>query len=190
MTEELSLYDNLGYLKKAPPQAICAEMAILRILFFDNQAIRKAQKMLLPEEFYRNPNQKIYQAILSLNKEGKPIDLITLEDELRKMEEIEKVGGLNNLDKIFLRFSKDTPPNEIIEWISSKGLPDIKKDGYSPRHLETYVKIVREKALLRQLIEKAHAIKEWAFENRKDQRPLKKSVWELIKLAPKVFLWF
>ncbi len=80
-------------LDRLPPHSIEAEEAILGSLLIDPDAIFEVASFLHPEAFYRNKNRRIYEAIISLNENSTPIDLLTLNDELRRREQLEEVGG-------------------------------------------------------------------------------------------------
>lgn len=78
---------------KLPPQAIDLEEAVLGAILLEKDALLDIIDVLIPESFYRESNQKIYQAILDLNNESAPIDILTVCQKLRKKGEIAVVGG-------------------------------------------------------------------------------------------------
>lgn len=82
-------YSGLG---KLPPQAVDLEEAILGSLMLEkvNQEIFS---LIRPEYFYKDNHQKIYQAIVQLRVEKKPIDILTVTAKLRKAGELEMIGG-------------------------------------------------------------------------------------------------
>jgi len=83
-------YDNSG---KIPPQNIEVEEAVLGAIMLDKEAIEAVYNLLRPESFYKDCNQKIYSAIISLYSENKPIDILTVTDQLRKDNLLDDVGG-------------------------------------------------------------------------------------------------
>ncbi len=113
---------------KIPPQNIEAEIAVLGSILLDKNLIDIAGEKLKPEHFYSKEHQLIFRAILDLYNDDKPVDLISLTDKLKKKGELEKIGGASFLSTI----------------ISS--IP-------TPANIEHYAAIVREKAILRELID-------------------------------------
>jgi len=122
-------------LEKKPPQNIRAEAAVLRILFHNNELIEETKKMLPAEEFYKHDHNIIYKTMLRLFDENMPVDLITLADRLEQEDNLEFIGDLDHLKKLFLERS-----------------PEMETDGYSPANLGSHIEIIHEKFLLRRLI--------------------------------------
>ena len=120
-------------LGKIPPNDIEAEQAVIGSMLTDKEAVSSAIETLKPEDFYREDNRIIYEAILSLYGRSEPIDIITLKSELSSMGKFEAVGGL--------------------EYIAE--LPD---KVPTTANVEQYIKIVEEKSVLRNLIKTANEI--------------------------------
>ena len=99
----------------------------------DKDAISSAVEVLKPEDFYREDNKIIYEAILNLYNRAEPVDIITLKTELQTMKQLEAVGGL--------------------EYIAE--LPD---KVPTTANVEQYIKIVEEKSSLRALIKTANEL--------------------------------
>lgn len=118
---------------KIPPQNLEAEMAVLGSMMLDREAIGQAIELLNGSCFYRDANKKIYSAITKLYDENKAVDLITLTEELKKTNSIDEVGG----------------PAYITSVVSS--VP-------TSANIIHYAKIVKEKMLLRNLINAATTI--------------------------------
>jgi replicative DNA helicase len=78
---------------RLPPHSLEAEEAVLGSLLIDPDAVFDVATFLRPEAFYSAQNQTIYDAILTLTDRREPLDLITLTEELRRREQLEKVGG-------------------------------------------------------------------------------------------------
>ena len=97
----------------------------------DKDAISSALEVLKPEDFYREDNKLIFEAILNLYNRAQPVDIITLKTELQSMKQLESVGGL--------------------EYIAQ--LPDRVP---TTANVEQYIKIVEEKSALRALIKTAN----------------------------------
>jgi replicative DNA helicase len=112
---------------KIPPQSLETEMAVLGAMLLDREAVDSAVEILAADDFYKEAHSKIFQAIINLYDRNEPADLVTLTEELKKREWLEDVGGA-----VYLTSLMDSVP--------------------SSANLEFYAKIVKEKALLRQLI--------------------------------------
>ncbi|MHB1023009.1 MAG: replicative DNA helicase [Acidobacteriaceae bacterium] len=109
------------------PESVHAERTILGAMLLEAQAIIDATVILKTEDFSLDSHRRIYAAMLALQDVGHAVDLITVGEELRKRKELEAVGGPAYLASL------------------TEGLP---------RHLavENYVRIVKDKSLLRQLM--------------------------------------
>ena len=70
--------------KRLPPQNLEAEMSILGGILLDNDALWKVSELLAPEDFYRETHRKIMLAMLELEKDHEPCDLVTLSAALQK----------------------------------------------------------------------------------------------------------
>ena len=77
---------------KIPPQAVELEEAVLGALLLEKDAAITVLDILKPESFYKDAHQKIYQSIIDLSMADKPIDLLTLADELKKKENPRRGG--------------------------------------------------------------------------------------------------
>ena len=114
-------------LGKIPPNDVESEQAVIGSMLTDKEAVSAAIEVLKPEDFYREDNRTIFEAILNLYGRSEPIDIITLKSELSSMGKFEAVGGL--------------------EYIAE--LPD---KVPTTANVEQYIKIVEEKSVLRNLI--------------------------------------
>jgi len=128
---------------KIPPQSLEAEKALLGCLMLDKDAITKVVDFLRPEDFYKTSHSKIYQAMLNLFEKKEPIDLLTLSQKLEEKKELEEIGGASFLSEIL------------------SSVP-------TPAHLLHYAKIVKEKKILRDLIQASDEISNLAFNQEKD----------------------
>ncbi len=124
---------------KVPPQNIEAESAVLASMLLDREAIARTIEILDGESFYKEANRKIYDAIVKLYDLNEAIDLVTIIEELKKRDLLEHVGG----------------PAYITELAG--GVP-------TAANVEYYAKIVKEKHLLRSLINTATQIVTESFE--------------------------
>ena len=126
-------------LGKIPPHDLEAEQAVLGSMLTDKDAVISAIEKLKVDSFYRDDNKIIYESILNLYNRAEPIDIITVKDELSSLGKFEQVGGL--------------------EYIAS--LPD---KVPTTANVEKYIKIVEEKAVLRNLIKTANEIIELGYD--------------------------
>ncbi len=80
-------------LERVPPHNLEAEESLLGAMLLSPDAIAEAQEIIQPDDFYREANQKIYEAIIELYVGGEPVDAITLSDALKKKGWLEDIGG-------------------------------------------------------------------------------------------------
>src|SRR5437868_680208 len=78
---------------KVPPQAVDLEEAVLGALMLEGEALNKIIDLLYVKCFYVDAHQKIYEAIVSLFNKTKPVDILTVTQELRGQGTLELVGG-------------------------------------------------------------------------------------------------
>ncbi len=113
--------------EKVQPQSIEAETSVLGAMLMDKEAICKAVETLSEDAFYKTAHRKIYSAIIDLFDKNEPVDLVTLTDKLKKKGELTNIGGA-----IYLTTILNSVPTAA--------------------NVEYYIKIVKEKAMLRELI--------------------------------------
>src|ERR1700727_2176429 len=109
------------------PTAVHAEMTILGGMLVEPVAIIDATMLLKTDDFALDSHRKIYDAMLHLVEVGHAVDIVTVTDYLSKKKELDSVGGLPYLASL------------------SEGLP-------RKLSIESYVRIVRDKSLMRQLL--------------------------------------
>ncbi len=78
---------------RIPPQTPEMEEAVLGAAMLEIEAARMVVDILRPEVFYSTAHQKIFAAIDELNKRDQPIDLLTVTQELKRVNDLEEVGG-------------------------------------------------------------------------------------------------
>src|SRR5215211_7421578 len=78
---------------RVPPQSLENEQGVLGSMMIARSAIEKAREILQPGDFYRDAHRLIFDAICNLNDRSEPADLLTLTDELRRLNQLEAVGG-------------------------------------------------------------------------------------------------
>ena len=125
------------------PQATDIEKAVLGALMIDKDAFTVISETIRPETFYEPRNQKIYKAIQTLNMEEKPVDIMTVTEELKHEGTLEDVGG----------------PGYIVEL---SGLVA------SSASIVYHAHILQQKFLARQLIQFASMIETDAFDETVD----------------------
>ena len=115
--------NNYGHLQ---PQALEMERVVLGALMIDKDAFSVVSEILRPEIFYEPRNQEIYRAIQTLSMAEKPVDILTVVEQLKKEGQLENVGG----------------PTYIVE-LSSRVV--------SSAHVEYHARVLAQKFLARQL---------------------------------------
>lgn len=121
------------------PQAIDVEKVVLGALMIDKDAFSVVSEMIRPETFYDPRHQKIFQAIQTLNMNEKPVDIMTVSNELAKEGTLDEAGG----------------PSYVV---------DLSAHVASSAHIEYHSKILQQKYLARQLISFASQIETKAFD--------------------------
>ncbi|MCX8038447.1 MAG: replicative DNA helicase [Candidatus Sumerlaeia bacterium] len=82
------------------PHNLDAERAVLGSILIDASTIPIVSDLLRAEDFYSTAHQRIFEAVLRLSHAGKPVDLMTLADEIRRADQMEAVGGLAYLSTL------------------------------------------------------------------------------------------
>ncbi len=130
-------------LGKVPPHDIEAEQAILGCMLTDRDSVIAAIEVLKEDAFYREDNKAIYAAILGLYSKNEPIDIITVKAELIETGSFERVGGLEYLASL---------PERVP----------------TTANVDKYIKIVDEKAMLRNLISSANELVALGYDETED----------------------
>lgn len=97
---------------RVPPHDLEAEASVLGSILLDPTAISRVLEVIQPEDFYRENNGQIYRAAIGLFREGEPIDLVTLGDQLQKQGVLERVGGRAHLATLL----EQTPTAANVEY--------------------------------------------------------------------------
>ena len=118
---------------KIPPHNLEAERAVLGAILLENESLPKAIELLAATDFYKEGHRKIFAATIGLFERSEPVDLLTLTEELRRRGVLEEIGG-------------------------PAVLAALVEEAATAAHLLSYAGIVREKALLRELIHTATEI--------------------------------
>jgi len=122
-----------AFTDRTPPYSAEAEMAVLGGMLIDQDAVVKAVEVVDDTMFHREAHRRLFRSLLRIWQRGDVIDEITVSDDLRKAGDFEAVGGVT-----FLASLLDAVPTAA--------------------NIEYHCKIVREKAILRRLIEAATSI--------------------------------
>jgi len=130
-------------LRKVPPQSLDAEESVLGGVLFDTHALDRVVEILSVEDFYRESHRKIFRAMLALSEKSEPIDLITLSDTLKSRGELQDIGGATYLA-------------ELVDKVPSAA------------NIGHYARIVREKAVLRSLINVCNEIGSRCYSGQED----------------------
>lgn len=121
------------------PQNLEAEMSVLGVAFLDDKLISKIVEEVNEDMFYDDRNKKLFQAIKSLHEQSIAIDVTTVSDELDKTKNFSAVGGIEYL-------------TEVIDSVATAA------------NLDYYINIIKEKAIVRNLINTATGIVTEAYE--------------------------
>ena len=118
---------------RKPPYSLEAEIYVLGGMLIDPGAVVRAAEQVRDSMFFREGHRRIFRAVSRLFERGDAVDVITLSEELKKTDELESVGGIDYLVELL-----DAVPTAA--------------------NVEYHAKIVREKAVLRRLIEASSQI--------------------------------
>ncbi len=124
--------------ERLTPQSLESEQSTLGALLMDRDAVARAVEIISADDFYRELHKKIFKVILKLFDKGEPIDIVTVAEELRRVGQLEDVGGSEYL-------------SALIEACPSSA------------NVEAYGKVVQEKSILRQLLKASDEISGMAY---------------------------
>lgn len=130
-------------LEKVPPQSLEAEIAVLGSMLIEEEAIGQAIEIVNSSSFYKDAHRKIFQAIIDLFNANKAVDLITLTEELKRNASLDEVGGAVYLTEL------------------TAAVP-------TAANVQHYAKIVKEKAILRSLINTATQLITQGYDGEQD----------------------
>ncbi|MGM0441045.1 MAG: replicative DNA helicase [Elusimicrobiota bacterium] len=132
---------------KVPPQNIEAERSVLGSILIDEDAVLTCIDILRPENFYRTAHRLIFKSVMRLFDRNEPVDIVTVSEDLAKNNELEKIGDSDYLTVLV---------NNVA----------------SPANVGYYAKIVRDKALLRELIRVSSRLSEESFQDSENAQNL------------------
>lgn len=132
---------------RIPPQNLDAEMSILGAILIDDEVLANVSDKLRPQDFYDKRHEKVYDAMFRLYERHRPVDLLTLSDELSKKDELEGVGGSAYL-------------TELTNYVPTAA------------HAQAYADMITQKAVRRRLIKASSEIAELGFDEEKNIQEL------------------
>jgi replicative DNA helicase len=130
-------------LQKLPPQSVPMEQSVLGAILLENDALVRVLEVLDERDFYQEAHRWIFQAMTELFEENIPIDLLTVTERLRKRDRLEGIGGASYLA-------------ELVDLVPTAA------------HVWHHARVVREKAILRTLIQTATVIVTDSYEDSED----------------------
>lgn len=144
---------------KVPPQNIDAEMSLLGAVLIDEETLADISEHVTAQDFYDKRHGIIFGGMMRLYEKHKPVDLLTLTDELKRKKELEAVGGSAYL-------------TELTNYVPTAA------------HAEAYAELVAQKAVRRRLIKASSDISELGFdEDTSTQELLEKAEAELFSVS-------
>ena len=138
---------TIEFAGKVPPQSLEAERAVLGAILLEPGLLPRAVELLVPEEFYKEAHRKIFEAMIRLFERGESPDTILVAETLRREGVFEEIGG-------------------------HTVLATLQEEGTVATQFQAYAGVVREKALLRDMIRVAREIVEEGYEETDDVQAL------------------
>ena len=126
---------------RIPPNHLEAERAVLGSMLRSAEAVMLAQESLQSDDFYDAANAELFSAMLAIAANGRPVDLVTLDEELRRRGRLDALGGIDALVEL------------------SRSVP-------SAANVNAYIHIVDSRSTLRKLIRACDAISEECYAQR------------------------
>jgi replicative DNA helicase len=144
---------------KIPPQNLDAEKSLLGAVLIDEETLADISEHVTTKDFYEKRHAIIYSGMMSLYEKHKPVDLLTLTDELKRKKDLDKVGGSTYL-------------TELTNYVPTSA------------HAEAYAELVAQKAVRRRLIKASGEISELGYnEETTTQELLEKAEAELFSVS-------
>jgi replicative DNA helicase len=144
---------------KVPPQNLDAEKSLIGAVLIDEEVLADVSEQVTPDDFYEKRHSLIFGGMMRLYEKHKPVDLLTLTDELKKKDELEIVGGSAYL-------------SELTNYVPTAA------------HAEAYAELVATAAVRRRLIKASAEISEMGFdEDTSTQELLEKAEAELFSVS-------
>lgn len=132
---------------KTPPHDLDAEKSVLGAVLIDSGAINLIAEFLKAEHFYSREHQLVYGAMITLFEKQQPIDVVTIQDELKKTDSLKQIGGKNYL-------------SDLINAVPTSA------------YIEQYGRIVKNHFVKRRLIQMSSRLVEKSFDTKGDVKKL------------------
>lgn len=132
---------------RIPPQNIDAEKSLLGAVLIDEEVLPDVAEVIKSNDFYEKPHQAIFGAMVRLYERHKPVDMLTLTDELKRKDELDIAGGSAYL-------------SELTNYVPTAA------------HAEAYADIVVQKAVRRRLIHASSEITELSYDEEHETQEL------------------
>lgn len=132
---------------KIPPQNLDAEMSLLGAVLIDEEVLADVSDKLRADDFYDKRHKMIYEAMMRLYERHRPVDLLTLSDELTKKDELDLVGGSSYL-------------TELTNYVPTAA------------NATTYAEMIVQKAIRRRLIKASSDIAEMGYDEEQEVQTL------------------
>ena len=154
------MFDESYASLKVPPHSVESEQSVIGGLLIENAALDRVADILSANDFYRHDHRLIYQHINQLINSSKPADIITVAESLESSAELSDIGGIAYLGAL----AQNTP---------------------STANIRRYAEIVRDRAVVRQLIEVSSGITDSAFnpQGRDAKNLLDEAELKILKIA-------
>ena len=144
---------------KVPPQNLDAEMSLLGAVLIDEEVLADISEHVTPHDFYDKRHSVVFAAMMRLFERHKPVDLLTLTEELKRKDQLDMIGGSAYL-------------TELTNYVPTAA------------HAASYAEIVAQKAVRRRLIKASAEITELGYdEETTTQELLEKAEAELFSVS-------
>ncbi len=152
--------ESLRQSPRLPPQSTEAEQSLLGGLLLESRHFDEVSNQIEHDDFYNQNHTRIYQTIQKLLEQSQPVDVVTVSEELERNDELERIGGLAYLGSL----ANNTP---------------------STANIVTYSKIIRERSILRKLINASSDIADSAYnlEGRKPREVLDRAEQAIFNIS-------
>ncbi len=126
-------------LVKVPPQNLDAEKSLLGAILINEDALADVSEIITAKDFYEKRHELIFKAVMRLYERHRPVDLLTLTDELKRKKELAEIGGSTYL-------------TELTNYVPTSA------------HAKAYAELISQKAVRRRLIKASHKISEMGYD--------------------------
>ncbi len=150
--------------ERIPPHSAEAERSVLGSAMLNKNALFEVLEILRPEDFYSDINREIFDAVRELNRRNEPVDILTVSEELKKRKSLDMVGGRAHI----------------------ASLP---ADAPSVVNAQSYAAIIKEKAVLRNLIAASSDIIDNSYKDKTDAAKVldlaEQKIFDIAKITQK-----